>query len=144
MKASKWNVPFQTQFMPSIELIPSGRVANSVDLIVYPEGSLDKYPAYLAKFDHVPAYRSYYEGMHPNSFSHPMPGDDGCAFVVENSPWVSEFSEVSGYILSSFGKPYKELKHFIVIGGDHVVEVLSFSCQIEKIDAPKVLREIKV
>ena len=64
--------------------------------------------------------------------------------VLENSEWVEEFRDVSGYIEASFAKPFSELKHFVIIGGDNCVEVLSFEPEIEQIDSSRVIRKFAV
>ena len=117
-----WSTPFSDIASPAVQVIPSNEAAGSVDVLIYSEG-LNSLPAYLVKFIYVPAYRSHYEGMMPSGWIFPPSQlSMKSSFIVENSKWIEEFRNVSSYIEAAFAKPFSELKHFVIIGGDNCVE----------------------
>ncbi len=81
----------------------------------------------------------------PSTWIFPPPNlSTKCCFIIENSEWVEQFQGVSGHIETSFGKPFFDLKHFVIAGADDVVEVLSFEPKIEKIDVGRTIRQFAV
>jgi hypothetical protein len=140
-----WEPPFSNYSFPGVQVVPSTQAAGDVDMLVHPPGS-GTFPVYLVRFVGVPAYRVHYEGMTPSNWNFPPPILRGktSSLVKENSNWVEEFQGVSVYIETSFGKPFSDLRHFVIIGGDHVVEVISFEPEITRIDSSRKIREFSV
>jgi hypothetical protein len=134
----KWDTPFSGASFPAVEVIPSANVAGAVDIIVRPKG-LETYPAYLVSFECVPAYRNHYEGMIFKSW---RSVNNSCCFIVSGSPWIEEFRESKEYIEASYARPFDELKHFAIVGGDNVIEVISFEAKISEVDKKRLFREI--
>lgn len=135
-----WETPF-SDGCPSVTVIPD--YSDDCDLaLVVRSGSC---PRYLVQFKFVPAFRVHEEGMMPASWTFPLPGDSNkCSFIIPESTWVREFKGVSGFIEASYAQPFSNLKHFVIIGGDNVVEVISYEPTIEVVESPRVLKEITV
>jgi hypothetical protein len=106
--------------------------------MVYPSG-LDAQIAYNVRFSSIVAFRVHQEGMMPSSFPNVGPHRTCCSFKDSESTWKREFVEASPYIEASFGRRFSDLMHYLIIGGDQVVEVLAYEPDVELVEKPELL-----
>jgi hypothetical protein len=128
-----WETPFSAARFPSVQMISAD--LPTLDLMVYPSG-LDADPVYRVRFSNFVAFRVHQEGMMPSSYPvvSQQPRHASCSFIVDDSNWKREFVDTASFVEASFGKPFSELKHYLIVGGDNVVEVLSHDPVIDRID----------
>jgi hypothetical protein len=131
----RWDVPFAEARDPSVSLITEqgGDVAT---LIVAPHG-IDQYPKYLVRFDKVLAVLCYEEALDLDRGYRTLTGlqTSVCAYIWEDSPWLRPSR---GYAVEFLQLP--DLQHYLVFGGDSVVELLASSAsKVARIDERTVL-----
>jgi hypothetical protein len=126
-----WDTPFSAARSPAVQVVSVN--LPTLDLMVYPSG-LAVDPVYRVRYSNVVAFRVHQEGMTPSSYP-AVPQQSGltsCCLIVDNSTWKQEFVDTSSFLEASFGKPFSELTHFLIVGGDYVVEVLSYKPVIDR------------
>ena len=133
-KLIRWNTPFTDEFGPSVGLFIFPDHEDKRDLltaIVTPEGT-DKYPKYLVRFGGVLGFTCLEEAFAPErGYTHaPIETDEKiCAWQWIDSPWLESYMEGAPL----FG--YTELFHYIIFGGDNIVEVITSNPpEIERVD----------
>jgi hypothetical protein len=117
----RWNTPFADARGPSVILLPDP--GGLVSLVVSP-GGIDRYPKYLVEFDgDVVAYREEDESFSPTQPAEIRSDPSvGCAYLWVGSPWLRQYEQWREYFEQYLGG---ELRHFIVSGGDSIVEILA-------------------
>lgn len=131
-----WETPFATARFPAVGVVSDS--LPSLGIIVHPSG-LDAQIAYNVRFNHLVAFRVVQEGMESSSFPNVGPHLTSCSFKDCESTWKREFVETSSFIEASFGRRFSDLMHYLIIGGDLVVEVLAYEPNIDRIGKTEVL-----
>ena len=129
VKLVKWETPFSTSFYPGISAVQSPECSNSLMVAVYGNQGNN----YLLRVKYCAAYRCEDESVAPTAFWYSIPNDQkaGCTFILENSPWLVDFSEMGEVIEVYYGK----LQHFVIFGGNQTIEFLaSEKPEIEKLE----------
>lgn len=118
-----WNKDFRNIKYPSVELfITAGNVDNS-ELNVVLCQSVDKYPKYVIQFQKYLAFRSHPETGNEaiyDSTETPFKGTNSIA--LDKSAWLNQVAvarDIYGH--------NKNWTHFIFLGGDNIVEIISDS-----------------
>jgi hypothetical protein len=131
----RWNVPFAESHDPSVSLITE-QGGNVVTLLVAPHG-IDQYPKYLVRFDKVLAMLCHEEALDFDRGYRTLTGLEAsvCAYVWADSPWLRASR---GYAVDFLRLP--DLHHYLVFGGDSIVELLaSGASKVERIDKKRVI-----
>lgn len=133
----RWDVPFAEARHPSVTLITEqGReCANVAVLVVAPHG-LDEYPKHLVRFDKVLAVLCYEEALPLDRGYGSLAGAQPsvCAYLWVDSPWVRASRGRAEFL------QWPELRHYVVFGGDSIVELLaSGEPEMKRIDKITVL-----
>ena len=126
----RWDVPFAGARDPSVSLITEqgGDVAT---LVVSPHG-VDQYPKYLVRFDKVLAMLCYEEALALDRAYRAVPGT--CAYIWADSSWLRASSSYAEFL------GLRELRHYVVLGGDSIVELLaSGASEVQQIDERTVI-----
>ena len=140
MKLIDWPTPFAHVELPSVVVIPNLDAVDMLDVVVAPHG-LDRYPKYLIKFQCVPAYRCLGESTVPDQYLLHADNPHRSSYIWEGSPWLAEFEDSRDNIEASFMVPFSDVKHYVVFGGDSIVEILAAKEPlIEEIPSAKVIR----
>jgi hypothetical protein len=136
MRMIRWDVPFADALLPSVALLADpGRLVR----VVVSPGGIDHYPKYLVDFDgYVVAFREEDETFAPGFPSElHFDANLGCAWLCLDSPWLKEHEQWGDYFEDFMGGP---LRHYLVIGGDSVVEILATRApSISTIGGPTLL-----
>jgi len=139
-KIIRWDTPFTEISYPSVGVyIEHGK--NESDLltvIVAPEG-IDEYPKYLVHFGDVIEFNCYEEGFSPDRAYEKIEKDTKSlsAYKWVNSPNIQAYKEGSSFLAS---KENADMNHYIVFGGDNIVEVVTFNeYSIEKVGTSKLI-----
>jgi hypothetical protein len=125
----RWDVPFAQAHYPSVSLITE-KGGDAVTLIIGPAG-IDKYPKYRVRFDKVIALLCYEEALMLGRDYRALTGIEAsvCAYLWIDSPWLRDNRSAADLF------KLKDLKHYLVFGGDSIVElVASGEPKIEQID----------
>jgi hypothetical protein len=136
MRMVRWDAPFADATLPSVTLLPDP--GGLVRVVVAP-GGIDRYPKYLVVFDgDVVAFREEDETFAPAIPSAHLEDDFGCARLCLDSPWLKEYERWGDYFEDFMGGP---LRHYLLIGGDSVVELLATGTpSISTIDGPTLFQ----
>lgn len=85
---------------------------------------LEKYPGYLLEFRSAPFFMFYDETYAPPSipqwFDLLKTIPKSSTIIWHDSPLVKKYAGIGGY-----SNKNQELKHYIILGGDSIVEILS-------------------
>jgi hypothetical protein len=121
-----WETPFSAAVFPSVQVITDDEVCNSVNLIIASGG----YPHYLIKFAEIYGFKVMDESWAPvNRFVTVQRTAKGCAYLWRGSLWLKEF-------LSERPSLEGEVAHYVLLGGDLIVEVLSkYEPKIEEFES---------
>jgi hypothetical protein len=133
----RWETPFTDARGPSVTLLPDP--GGLVSLVVSPDG-IDCYPKYLVEFNgDVVAYREEDESFPPVPPAEIRSDPSvGCAYLWAGSPWLRQYEQWHEYFEQYLGG---ELRHFIVSGGDFIVEILAVGEPvISEIPGPRVFQ----
>ena len=125
----RWDVPFAGAKDPSVSLITE-QGGDAATLIVSPDG-VDRYPKYLVRFDRVLAALCYEEAL---ALNRGYPQAAGCACLWNDSPWLRASR---GWAVDFLRWP--DLRHYVVFGGDSIVELLASEPKIQQIDKKTVI-----
>ena len=137
-KLSLWETPFSNSRLPSVGLyIEHGEdETDLVSAIVAPDG-IDQYPKYLISFGEALEFSCYEEGCCPDRgyealIEYPQ---KTCGFKWIGSPSVEAYQALMGD---------SQLNHYLIIGADNIVEVVSGGAPIvTTIDSPTEI-EVKL
>jgi hypothetical protein len=103
---------------PSVEVYSPGTTRSELKLSI---GS-DK--AWVATFEMAAAYSIVDECIAPTEHFNSLPRSGrGPVFLWCESPWLRELKESQSLIEAAYGPG--ELLHFVFLGGDNIVDVLS-------------------
>jgi hypothetical protein len=130
----RWDVPFAEARYPSVGVITEcgGDVTT---LVVAPKG-IDNYPKFLARFEKVLALLSYEEACALDRGYSALPGFDPecCAYRWIESPWLESYRKGADVFA------WKDLRHFLILGGDSIVEVIaSGQPKVERLDKRAIM-----
>lgn len=122
MKLIPWETPFFAKHFPSVCVRSDLEACNEVEIIVAPWGT-DKYPKYRRHFETILAYRCADESYAPVALTNSILPEKqiGSSYYWEDSPWLQEFNETK----SLWDGEHPVLRHFVLFGGDLVVEILA-------------------
>jgi len=128
-----WGLPFITDVFPSVGMyVEHGdEEADLVCAIIAPDG-IDKYPKYIVQFGEVLEFSCYEEGCSPVKEYDSLLGDMKGVNPLEwlGSPSIESYKGFVGV--------NEKLRHFIILGADNNLEVVtSNEPKISKIDSPK-------
>lgn len=127
----RWNTPFGNASFPSILVNYDGRTAT---VVVAPDG-IDRYPKYLVEFGEVIALSCMDEACRPMTEPNAIAGGSesrGSSFELIGSGWLRDYAPCHDPENSG------SLRHFLMHGGDNVVEIVSMSePKITEITEPK-------
>ena len=133
----RWNVPFAEARCPSVSVITENN-GGSVLVVVAPHG-IDKYPKFLVRFKNVVTLLCFEEMC---AFDRGYGFDaahraEYCAYRWIASPWLQSYSALPAILLNA---PQENLHHYLIFGGDSIVEVVALGeGKVERIDAKIVL-----
>ena len=124
-KVSRWETPFCDALLPSVLPFSLTRENAELVVVVSPNG-VGRYPAYEVEFESAPCMKLTHEMNAP-----PRPGwveaggfeVQSCAYKWENSPFLEHSGRVGS--LAIFEDAELPMQHFVLAGGDWVVDVLS-------------------
>ena len=132
----RWDVPFAISRCPSIGVITDPD-SSKVVLVVRPHG-FEKYPQYLVRFFGVVALLCYDDdpGAFDRGYASLIRSEhDLCAYRWITSPWLQRYS--------TFNHSDEKLSHYLLLGGDSIVEVIALGeAEVEQVDK-KTLIEMK-
>jgi len=115
----RWEVPFAEARDPSVSIITE-RGGDVVTLVVAPKG-IDAYPKFLIRFGNVVALLCYEEACAFDRGYRALPGFDRklSAYLWIDSPWLESYCKGADVF------EWKDLQHFLVLGGDSIVEIIA-------------------
>ncbi len=109
VKIELWRTPFSDASFPSIRSVT---LDEDLQATVITKGG-----KYLVVFPFVATFRCSDESLPCSWLSSTPPG---CSIIVSNSRWCRESSDQASYVDEIFGN----LTHYVILGGDRVLEVL--------------------
>jgi len=113
-----WEVPFASSVDPSVGIITEN-LGETITLVVAPLG-IDKYPKYIVRFDRVITSLCYEEACaFDRGYGYPGKQDGSCAYRWLGSEWLQGYQKG----VDLFG--WKDLGHYLIFGGDSIVEVIA-------------------
>lgn len=113
---ARWEVPFAGAADPSVSVITE-QGGDVVTLIVAPAG-IDQYPKYRVRFAKVIALNCHEEACSPDP-GYRVPSGSGCAFLWVDSPALESYRRGKDVF------EWHDLQHFVVLGGDSIVELIA-------------------
>ena len=115
-----WDTPFCRQRFPGVSIgIADGEGTQSVR--VHGAETI-----HTVCFPSIASIKYTKEDLFPIDRFNKLPRNgDGCCYVWCESPWCREFAESASQIGFSLGSD--DLKHYVILGGDWIVEALSVS-----------------
>ena len=134
----RWETPFTNISDPSVGVFFESDTdgIDVLSLVIAPHG-IDKYPKYLVRFSSVIAYTCREESFAPSLGIEDLSFEDrsASAQIWPNSPWIESYREGEGIL---FDPGNDTLQHFLVFGGDNIVEVVSMVIpKIEEVESPR-------
>ena len=130
-----WDVPFAQFKYPSVNIITEQFGISA--MVVVTNSHSEEYPKYLVHFGKVLAALYYEEAIRLRGQYPDITGGkaSGCAYLWPSSPWLQASSNWAKNFLQ-----WPELRHYIIFGGDDIVEILASEVsKIEKIDEKRVI-----
>jgi hypothetical protein len=132
-----WNVEFAEYRFPAVSVL-SDDYGETVLIVVAPAG-FSAYPKYLVRFRNVVTLLYYEEtcsidrGYESLTRSH----SNLCAYRWVSSPWLKQYRVLEDII---FNKSPDKLHHYLILGGDTIVEVIALGeAAVEKINSKRVI-----
>ena len=120
-----WNQEFREIKFPSVELfLTTGNTEHSFLNIVVCRDIIE-YPKYIIHFVGYLAFRSNEESGFGFDFDFELPKNSFAMFnsiVLEESPWLKSKSNLIEFLNTG-----KTFRHFIFVGGDNIVEIITDS-----------------
>ena len=133
--SQRWDVPFRKDAYPSVTLISEPDGDSTVALVVAPYG-LDGYPKYIIRFSAVYAITCEEEAQSVTDLGEPQQGD--YAYVWTDSPYTKSYTTLLPDFAFRGGE--SQIKHYVVLGGDHFASVVSAAePMIEQVDGPATI-----
>jgi len=119
----QWKTPFEDHSFPSISLNLKTHFGN-IEIFVKADES------WKIKFEDIVAIKICEEEFDLNERFHVTRKIDGkCCYIWEDSNWLSEFAKDYAETIKE-----KKLKHYVLLGGDHNIEVLALgTCEVKRI-----------
>ena len=130
----RWDVPFAEARDPSVRFITE-QGGDAAMIVVAPSG-IDQYPKYLVRFKRVLVSLCYEEAIALGRDYRTLSGIERstCAYVWSDSPWLSAIRGLAELLGLS------DLKHYLVLGGDSIVEVIAAGPpKVERLDGKTVI-----
>lgn len=130
----RWDVPFAGARDPSVSLITE-QGGDAVTLVVAPLG-IDRYPKHLVRFDKVITLLCYEEAFAFDRGHRALSGiaPDCCACLWTDSPWMKSYRKGTEVF------DWKDLQHYLVFGGDSVVELIaSGPPKVDRLDERRLI-----
>jgi hypothetical protein len=130
----RWDVPFAEARDPSVSLIAE-QGGDAATLVVAPSG-IDRYPKYLVRFGKVIALLCYEEAFAFDRGYRALSGIEPncCAYLWTDSPWMQSYRKGADVL------DWKDLQHYLVCGGDSIVELIaSGQPKVEWLDEKRVI-----
>jgi len=137
-----WKTPFTEAAFPAVAPIfpPDNPKSSTKDrfqfkVVLMPRG-LGKYPGYVIDFVRAHAVLSYDESCATNPNSHwaelVRNAPRSCAYVWHGSSLLRQYNGI--------GCEFEdELKHYVILGGDSIVEVLTYEAPtVTSFDGPQI------
>ena len=117
-----WNTPFWDAESLSVSVIADLEEVSTLTVVAAPDG-IDRYPKYLLAF-RAAAFKSEDESVAPTKEFSTLRREprQSCTYYWLNSPWLREYEETKSLVDMYYGG---RLKHFVVLGGDTIVEILA-------------------
>jgi hypothetical protein len=114
-----WDTPFASAKYPSVTLEPvKGKVAEVRVRIECRDAS------YHLEFKFAASFKCTDESVFPVDRFNQLPrSGDSCCYLWKESPWSRDFGECLAQVKAAYG--CSTLRHYIILGGDNVVEVLA-------------------
>lgn len=120
----RWDVPFADVLFPSVSVIIPPGSADKVTLVVLPHG-FGQYPGYLVEFKDAPLLLCSEEtgaSSDPDFIRLKPEALRCCTFLWVNSPLLRRNRGLGSSMIAA----REPLKHFLVFGGDAIVEILGY------------------
>lgn len=136
----RWDVPFAIGLCPSVGIITQSDTSTIV-LVVRPHG-FGQYPQYLVRFRDVVTLLRYEETCAiQREWDSLVRSEYGLyAYRWVTSPWVQHYKVLEDIM---FNKSGEKLHHYILLGGDDIVEVVALGeAVVERVDKRMVI-EVK-
>lgn len=133
-----WDTPFAGAFYPSVISAFAQSFERSADSLMVVIGLGESYPRYLIDFENVLVAHSLDEACAPQL---PFPESQvssvrSCSWQWLDSPTIKSYQ---GCHYTADGEE-AEILHFLIFGGDHIVEVVTKSQPlIAKVTEPRVI-----
>ena len=125
-KLIPWQNDFSKAFYPSIVVSFVKKIdgSDALHIVVCP-GGIEEYPRYIVSFQDVLVFSCLDEGCAPERDWVDVEISDvqSCAWQWIDSPWIRSYE---GCNYDSAGNP-SPLHHYLIFGGDNIVEVISKS-----------------
>jgi hypothetical protein len=123
----RWDLPFSNNISPSVCIIPPEDF-NRVKVIVMPKKGLpEQYPGYLLDFQSAPFFKFYDETcappLIPQWFDLLKAIPKSSTVIWHDSPLVKQYAGIGG---GRYYAQYEKLRHYIILGGDSIIEVLAY------------------
>ena len=120
----RWDTPFADAVYPSVTMLPE---PGGILRVLVSQNGTARYPKYLIDFDGQVVGYVYEE----ESWAHPLPPnvrwgpDCHCACLWLGSAWIHQYDSERAYF-EKYVEPVVggTLKHYLILGGDGVVQVL--------------------
>jgi hypothetical protein len=136
----RWDVPFAISLDPSVGVLTED-LGQSLTLAVAPQG-LGNYPKYLVRFKNVVTLLCYEEtcAIDRGYRSLIWSEADLCAYRWITSPWLKHYRVLEDIL---FSRSAEKLNHYLLFGGDTIVEVIALGePTVEQVNSKRVI-EIK-
>lgn len=120
----RWDTPFADLRFPSVCAL--GSAVRGAELTVIVRASVGAYPAYVVRFASAPLAITVDE---MNDIADPAWAAAGglaveaCTYTWVDSPLLQRSGRIGA--AARLGEPQRPMQHFIIAGGDSLVEVLS-------------------
>ena len=136
----RWDLPFANGLHPSVGVITESDTSKVV-LVARPHG-FGVYPQYLVRLYDVVTLLCYEEtcAIDREWDSLIRSEHDLCAYRWITSPWLKHYRVLEDIM---FNKSDEKLHHYILLGGDDIVEVIALGeAVVERVDKRMVI-EVK-
>ncbi len=137
----RWETPFTDKRWPSATVMTGPNHPNyDLEVVVAPFG-IDSYPKYIVNFGDVVAF-SCMEEMHfpERDFGEAECDEEGlAAYEFLDSAWLESYRKGDYFLFNTDGGKEEQLKHFLIVGGDNNVEVVTkYTPTFRQVDGPKI------
>ena len=116
-----WDTPFASKRFPSVNIEPAKGSVAEISVRVRCRGA-----TYKVQFKFAASFKCTDESIFPVDRFNRLPrSGDSCCYLWKESPWCREFGECLAQLEATYG--CSTLRHYVILGGDNVVEVLAVS-----------------